>query len=96
MLSKKELELEIANKGAEVLKERIDKVEELEERIRQLERKALELEIYINTHKEIIGIHKDNFKEILDALESNLGIIKETDERFRRHVNNTDVHISVQ
>ena len=98
MLSKKELdkELEIENKGAEVLKERIDKVVELDKKIKVLEEKVLKLEQLILKHDTIIGMRTGHFKEIADSLETNLSIIKENDERFRRHVNNVDVHVSIQ
>ena len=36
---------------------------------------------------EILKIHNGNFKAVLSSLESNLSIIKENDERFRKHAN---------
>ena len=42
MLSKKELELEIANKGAEVLKERLDKVVLIEMHLNDTEKRLSE------------------------------------------------------
>ena len=94
VIDKKEFEkeLELSNRGAEVLKERIDKVEELEKRIEYLERKTIELEIYANGHKEILGIHKENFKLIEESLSANLSIVKDIRDRFRKHTNNLDVH----
>ena len=100
MLSEKELELEIANKGAEVLKERLDKVVLIETHLDDIEKRLSErinkLEQLILKHDTIIGMHTEHFKEIADTLELNLSITKEDNERFRRHVNNTDVHVSVQ
>lgn len=86
-IDKKEFEKELilSEKGAEVLKERIDKVEELEKRINKLETLILKQDV-------IIKIHTDHFKKIADSLESNLSIIKENDERFRKHINNLDAH----
>jgi len=95
MLSKREMELEIANKG-EVLKERISLVQKNEKRIIELEKRITELEQLILKHDTIIGMYTGHFKEIASSLESGLSIIKENNERFRRHVNNTDVHVSVQ
>ena len=87
-----EKELEIAKKGAEVLKERFDKISDLEERIRNLERKTIELEIYANSHKEILGIHKENFESIEESLSANLSIMKDIQDRFRKHASNLDAH----
>ena len=95
MLSKKELELEIANRG-EVLKERISLVQKNEKRIIELEKRITKLEQLILKHDTIIGMHTEHFKEIADSLGTNLSITKEDNERFRRHVNNVDVHVSIQ
>lgn len=93
-MDKKELkkELEIANIDAEELFKRLDKVKEFEERIVYLERRISGLEIIVMQNNEVLIIHKDNFKEILDSLETNLSIVKDNDERFKRHVNNIDAH----
>lgn len=100
-MDKKELEkeIEIANRGAEVLKERLDKVKELEERIIKVEERIMVFEKIIGDqdkmiarHDVIIGMHTGHFKEIASSLESNLSIVKENDERFRKHINNLDAH----
>ncbi len=92
MLSKKEMELEISNKGAEVLKERISLVQKNEERIIELEKRITKFEQLILKRDIIIGMHTGHFKEIADLLEMNLCIIKENDEKFKRHVNESYDH----
>lgn len=122
-----EKELELSEKGAEVLKERLylvqkneKRIEELEKRIEYFEKKMFVLECFVYIHKRffevnekvekrvsdlekriteqqiVLKIHTEYFKEIADSLESNLSIVNQNDERFRRHVNNVDVHVSVQ
>ncbi len=97
-IDKKELdkELELVNKGAEVLKERLDKVVLIEMHLDDIEKRLSErinkIEQLILKHDTIIGMHTGHFKEIADSLETNLSIIKQNDERFKRHVNESYDH----
>ncbi len=96
MINKKELEIELAKKGAQVLKNSMDVSAKHGIEIIELQKRIIELET-------IVKLHSDELKHTLDSLESNANIIKmmdekinELDERFRRHVNNIDVHVVVQ
>ncbi len=96
MINKKELEIELAKKGAQVLKNSMDVSAKHGIEIIELQKRIIELET-------IVKLHSDELKHTLDSLESNANIIKMMDEkideldgRFRRHVNNTDVHVVVQ
>lgn len=89
MINKKELEIELAKKGADALKSVFEINEKLEKRI-------LELEVCVK-------LYSNELKHAEGCLQSNLSIIKmmngkidELDGRFREHVNNIDVHTLMQ